>query len=268
MNELKKNIIKKLINLGIPYVVFTVITLTLKMIFSSSVNNVENGFFKIILLKPTAPYWYLYVLFFFFCVTYTICNRKQCYLLINIAIIIKIISSFIIDFYDTTNVLDIIVKFPIFYIWFILGMVIAYSKFIEEWLKSIKVNYAIFIFFIITIISFITYINNFTFDFFRFILGYPICICICNICMNIRNNIHNLLSKYVMPIFLTHTIFAASLRSLLLKININSIVIHIVLGLVASIIFPIFLAKFLEKTVYFNIILYPLQTIRKLKIKS
>ena len=39
------------------------------------------------------------------------------------------------------------------------------------------------------------------------------------------------LAKYTMPIFLMHTLFAAPLRSVLLKIGVTNAAIHVVLGL-------------------------------------
>ena len=47
------------------------------------------------------------------------------------------------------------------------------------------------------------------------------------------------LAKYTMPIFLMHTLFAAPLRSILMKIGIENAVIHVVLGLGISFSDPI-----------------------------
>ena len=49
-------------------------------------------------------------------------------------------------------------------------------------------------------------------------------------------------AKYTMPIFLMHTLFAAPIRSVLLKLGIGSSVIHVVLGLGISFIGPIIAA--------------------------
>ena len=56
------------------------------------------------------------------------------------------------------------------------------------------------------------------------------------------------LAKYTMPIFLMHTLFAAPLRSVLIKIGIESAVIHVVLGLVISFAGPIIAAWIMKKT--------------------
>lgn len=79
-----KNIKKKLLSLGIPYLIFTTATWMLKHVFSGAVNNgLQTGLAETIFLKPTAPYWYLYALFFIFLITPTFSNTKiaVCYLI-------------------------------------------------------------------------------------------------------------------------------------------------------------------------------------------
>ena len=75
-----KNVIKKLINLGIPYFVFSLLTWILKVVFSSNVNNQIGGLIDILFFHPTSPYWYLYTLFFLFLIIPTFINKKNIYL--------------------------------------------------------------------------------------------------------------------------------------------------------------------------------------------
>ena len=65
------------------------------------------------------------------------------------------------------------------------------------------------------------------------------------------------LAKYTMPIFLLHTLFAAPLRSILMKIGIENAVIHVVLGLVISFAGPIIAAWIMKKTKWLEFFLYP-----------
>ena len=79
-----KNVKKKMLALGIPYLTFTTVTWMLKHVFSGAVNNeLQTGLVETIFLKPTAPYWYLYALFFIFLITPTFSNTKMavCYLI-------------------------------------------------------------------------------------------------------------------------------------------------------------------------------------------
>ncbi len=71
-----KNMAKKALALGVPYATFTTATWVLKKVFSSSVNDQIGGLCDTLLLHPTAPYWYLYALFFIFLVTPTFSSVK------------------------------------------------------------------------------------------------------------------------------------------------------------------------------------------------
>ena len=73
----KKNVLKKALAFGIPYATFTTATWILKKVFSSNVNDQIGGLGDTLLLHPTAPYWYLYALFFIFLVTPTFVNVKM-----------------------------------------------------------------------------------------------------------------------------------------------------------------------------------------------
>ena len=63
-----QNIKMKFINLGVPYFVFSLVTLILKNVFSDTVNNQAPPIIRTLFVEPIAPYWYLYTLFFIFCV--------------------------------------------------------------------------------------------------------------------------------------------------------------------------------------------------------
>ena len=65
------------------------------------------------------------------------------------------------------------------------------------------------------------------------------------------------IAKYTMPIFLMHTLFAAPMRSVLLKLGIGSSVIHVVLGLGISFVVPIIAAWIMKKTKWLEFFLYP-----------
>lgn len=49
----------------------------IEKVFSSSMNDQIGGWGDTLLLHPTAPYWYLYALFFIFLVTPTFANVKM-----------------------------------------------------------------------------------------------------------------------------------------------------------------------------------------------
>lgn len=75
------------------------------------------------------------------------------------------------------------------------------------------------------------------------------------------------LAKYTMPIFLMHTLFAAPLRSVLLKIGITNAAVHVALGLGISFAGPIIAAWILEKTKWLEFFLYPNKFLGRAKSK-
>ena len=70
------------------------------------------------------------------------------------------------------------------------------------------------------------------------------------------------LAKYTMPIFLMHTLFAAPMRSVLLKLGITNAVAHIVLGVGISFAGPIIAAWIIKKTKWLEFFLYPNKIIK------
>ena len=84
-----KNVLKKALVLGIPYITFSTATWILKTLFSSSVNDQIGGLGDTLLLHPTSPYWYLYALFFIFLVTPTFGNVKTGVIGLIVALIMK-----------------------------------------------------------------------------------------------------------------------------------------------------------------------------------
>lgn len=65
------------------------------------------------------------------------------------------------------------------------------------------------------------------------------------------------LAKYTMPIFLMHTLFAASMRIALVKIGVTNAVIHVVLGIGIGFVGPIVAAWIMKKTRWLEFFLYP-----------
>lgn len=123
VNEIKswkKNVAKKALVLGVPYVTFTVATWVLKTVFSGSVNDQIGGLGDTLLLHPTSPYWYLYALFFIFLVTPTFSTLKMGVVSLAIAALAKayILMGGGTGIYAVSTVLTN-------EIWFVLGMIIC-----------------------------------------------------------------------------------------------------------------------------------------------
>lgn len=72
-----KNVLKKALNLGIPYFIFSTAIWVLKTVFSGSINDRLGGLGDTLFLHLALPYWYLYALFFIFLITPTFRSRKM-----------------------------------------------------------------------------------------------------------------------------------------------------------------------------------------------
>lgn len=88
-----------------------------------------------------------------------------------------------------------------------------------------------------------------------FVLGLIACTGVVMMLYKTKKN--NPLARYTMPIFLMHTIFAAPVRSLLLKMGIGSAGIHITVGLAISFAGSILAAIVMSKVKYLDFFLYP-----------
>ncbi|MCM1285849.1 MAG: acyltransferase [Acetobacter sp.] len=258
------NVSDKLLNLGVPYFTFSIITLLLKAVFSDYVNTEAGNFFNSLFINPISPYWYLYILFFFFLLIPCVNSKKQANTLLIAAIILKIVNIAIHDLgYHLPYIFSLTSKF----IWFAIGM----------WLAVNEINCNIKRKKIFMIISFITaallsiyffrqYTNNET---IKSVIGilFIIAILICSHVTDIKyiNNISFKFSEYFMPVFLMHTISAATVRSLLVKLGITNSIMHILFGIIASFLLPVLvymIAKNLRPLLFF---FYPKKAINKKK---
>ena len=85
-----------------------------------------------------------------------------------------------------------------------------------------------------------------------FILGVTACVAVVAIVMgsfadNEQNTVAGFFAKYTMPIFLMHTLFAAPVRIMLMKVGLSNFLIQTVVGIAVSIIGPIVAMMVLEK---------------------
>lgn len=75
------------------------------------------------------------------------------------------------------------------------------------------------------------------------------------------------INRYSFPIYLLHTFFTAGVRIALQKVGMHSYGIHVAAGMLVGVVCPLLIAIVMEKTGWMNIVLYPSQTVKKLKQK-
>ncbi|MBE5825493.1 MAG: acyltransferase [Butyrivibrio sp.] len=256
-NSWGSNIVKKFIVLGVPYFVFSTITWTLKRVFSAEVNSKTEGLIEVLFIKPIAPYWYLFVLFFIFCITFTASKKHQMFLLFIISMLLKVLIMLNIN--TGIYAIDQTAKN---WVWFVIGMMIAYGMIP---MCNVMVGIVLFCTFLVGTVLNTYSIGSSVFG-YSFLLGILACYSVISIVKSVTEKkefkIFESFSKYTMPIFLMHTIFAAPLRSVLLKIGIKGLVIHSILGLLISFTGPIIAMIVLNKLKPLDFIIYPGRYIR------
>lgn len=228
----------------------------LKKIFSSSVNDQIGGLGDTLFFHPTAPYWYLYALFFIFLVTPTFSSAKAA----SVGIIISLAAKLLI-LTGTGYEIYAVSTFLSNEIWFVLGMSIcAFNVQLGD--RKVQGTICGLLFIILSNLVYTTEIGSAAIS---FAMGLLACTAVIMMVAGFEEKFGRgmkLLAKYTMPIFLMHTLFAAPLRSVLMKVGIGNVVIHVVLGLGISFAGPIMAAWIMKKTKWLEFFLYPNKIIK------
>lgn len=248
-----RHILKKLVTLGIPYIVFSVITWGMKVAFSDQVNFRAGSLSTALFASPMSPYWYLYVLFFVFLITPAFTKKWMAVVAMAMAVIMKGLSTLTDGFgvYALTKVME-------YEVWFVLGMCFCRMNW-PDIVQGSKIWPALgavlaCVFALLSVMD--------TFPGKALLMGLTACtaIVIFAICIHSAKKQSKFLafmSRYTMPIFLMHTIFAAGFRIVLLQLGIRNGVIHIFVGLAVSFAGPILASRIMEKVKWLDIFLHP-----------
>ena len=264
----QKNVIQKGITLGVPYIVFSLATWLLKEVFSGSVNSQNAGLMRTLLLEPASPYWYLYTLFFIFLTIPRFASGKTAVLFAGWVLSLK--SLRVLGLVDTgvyaiNTVMDNA-------IWFVSGMLMRFLP-KEKWyqrpgmLTAGMILTAVFMAVSLRIAA-----VDIRCSFLSLIMGLLGCISVVFIMKSWApgkgmRRIANLMAVYTMPIFLMHTIFAAGLRAVFLKMGIFNAAVHVVFGITVSFVGPI-MAFIIMERLSLDFLIYPGKYIPQLRNKG
>lgn len=251
-----KNILKKALNLGVPYFTFSFATWLLKTVFSDSTNTQIGGLFDTLLLHPASPYWYLYALFFIFLITPTFRNRKMAFVGLATATGMKAIGA--IGGGTSVQAISYILSDEI---WFVIGMCLSMFE-LKEYMAKKKIAVPIITGVVFVAMSVLVYKAGIQDGYVSFMLGLLACISVVMLIVGIcedRNQsvVFGILAKYTMPIFVMHTLFAAPLRTALLKAGVGNAVVHVLLGIAISFVGPMVAAWIMKKSKWLEFFLYP-----------
>lgn len=251
-----KNVAKKALALGVPYLTFSTATWLLKTVFADSVNKQADSLFSTLIVNPSAPYWYLYALFFIFLVTPTFSSVKVAVVGLIVALAAKVLI--LTGGYSVYAVSTVLSN----EIWFVLGMSICAF---DVQLKGKRAQGAI-CGLLFVILSIVVYTAEISGSVISFAMGLLACVAVILMVADFEEKFGkamDFLAKYTMPIFLMHTLFAAPTRSVLLKMGIENASIHVVLGLGISFVGPIIIAWIMKKTKWLEFFLYPDKALKR-----
>lgn len=258
------NVADKLLNLGVPYFTFSIITFLFKTIFSDYVNNQEENILNSLFINPISPYWYLYVLFFLFLLVPCVNSKKQANILLAVAFSAKIIN---IILYDSNFEMPYIFSLTSRFIWFAIGIWLAVYE-IDFKTKKNK---------IIMVVSFITaiaisavfYYEYNSLESIKTVIGILFITAIVILSQTTDNKFINKLSfkfsEYFMPVYLMHTIFSAGIRAILFKLGITNAVVHIIFGIIAGFLLPVLVYMIAKRIPILQFFFYPKKAIKRKK---
>lgn len=263
------NMGKKLIDLVVPYAVFLSAGYILKLLFPSSVNNPgKYSFFETLFLRPDAPYWYLYALFFIFLITPPVKNRRSSLYIFLVSALAKVIYVIFLTDANLPYFLKCIMEN---WIWFASGMVVcSYS------LTSLlsKRSFAVPV---VTLgglfipLSLLIQIYSVSFPFMETLMGFLGCILVISlsyiICSRRSMKFTGICVQYTLPVFLMHTLSAPAVRAVLIKLSVTNGAVHFILGMLSGIFIPVLVAYIMKLLVIPEIVLYPRRTVKKLKAR-
>ena len=252
------------LDFAVPYVVFSFVTYAIKIVLSSNVNTpVEESFFNTLLNHPINQMWYLYAAIFITFLTPVCRTKKSMLLVLALSIIGKGISM--IPALRIHRLIGYLLQNEI---WYVLGMLFFTRRNVVKnaYLAGLAIPFVILCYaelqfgishpigdFVMTLTGILASVG-----FFRMLSS----------ARQKESIICHYLSKYMLQIYLLHTICAAGIRIVLIKMGITAILPHLVFGLVFSFVIPILMAYIAEKMVYLNFFFFPSKTWRMLRVRK
>lgn len=244
---------KKMVNLGIPYFFFSLVTWLFKSLFSNDVNTQAAGLFRCLFVEPLSPYWYLYCLFFLFILIRPCKQGSSSLLLLLICFVAKLYACF---YHSDIYLLTILFTYGF---WFVLGMCLSFVDLNQYWHSkaSLLIGFS-------SLFLFVCYValgQHIWHEIESFLLGIVACCsflslfghyCSQRSCRTIRA-----LCQYTFPVFLMHTLFAAPVRIILFKLSLHNAALHTLLGLTASFLGPMLAYSILNTNSLTSILIKP-----------
>lgn len=245
-------ILYKLYTLGIPYIAFSVVYILINSLVGESNTGFEVSDILYIWKTPVAQYWFLYALFFLFCIWATFSGMIKNW---QITLIVVLIGYLAPLFSIPLGSLDVV-----FYsaLAFGIGTFVNFKSIIKlsNWSKCLIV-----LMHIVTGSVFVL-LNKIETPFIKEIMilfgiySSIMFISMLQCCKPVACFL-DFVNKYSFQIYLLHTIFTAGIRIILLRMNIGQWWIHIILGTACGLVFSVLAAVVAKKVKFLNFFFFP-----------
>ncbi len=259
---------RKLLNLGVPYIVFSAVYYFVNVSFSSSVNFTYTPKDLIgIYMTPLAQYWYIFatILIFLFLPVLELVISNE-FILLAFLVTWKLINSYYIS---ETNYDYFFSQYAfIFYLGVLYGRHYDSISLKKEKAKTVLP---------ILVLCFGTFASKYFFDWSMMItvieMFIPLLTTYLLVCFfekfeaKIENKFLSMVAKYSFQIYLLHTMVTAAMRIVMVKIGITNQWIQFTVGWSVGLAVTMFVAWFCERTVILNIFFFPERTVKKLRKK-
>lgn len=259
-NHFKNNFVKKLINLFVPYAIFSFIYVVLQHFDSGAHNAYSWNSLLGILVQPIGYLWFLYVLFFvFLCVDLLTLLRIPKYLQLFIYFLLFVLVQFINLPYSLSGTFSWVFCFylgfvfkeilskidkriSLYFLFLIFVTVIYYQSLTGgNWFETNIINGSNFVTKIISIpIAFFIFKNFTSNKFFRYFQYY---------------------GKYSLIIYLVHAPVASIIRVLLMKLGVTNYILLILMIAVVTWGVSVFVCYLSKNIKVISMVFYPVKNL-------
>ena len=256
----KNFLLHKLADLGIPYVLFSVIYISINSFVAQSNTNFALTDILWIWKTPAAQYWFLYALFFLFCIWVILSGSLKNW---QITVLLTAIGYLAPAFDMQLGSFEIVAFSALA---FGLGTCMR-SLHVDSW----KPTYKLLLICIHILLGYVwlrlDLFDTPLCDEFIMVIGIFSSIALISLLTQSKviAKFLDFINKYSFPMYLLHTICTAGVRILLLRMQITQWWLHILIGCLAGMAFPILAAIISEKTILLNLCFYPSRTWKRLK---
>lgn len=247
----------------IPYVLFSAVTYGIRVFLSADVNSqITQSLGYVLLVQPVGHMWYLYAVAVITVLFPPIRSKTWLAVVCAVAIVLKLVTW--LPGYQEITPLHYLCRDSV---WFALGMVWAYTRVqLKGWMAATSA-----LAFVGLGVFHSLYPQGRESAMLLTFLGVVGSVELIRVMVRNKTKLSGVwkyLSRYMLQIYLLHTICAAGIRIVLFRLGVTHWAIHLPAGLVFSFGVPILCAMLAQRIRFLNIVFFPSKTIRELRAKN